>query len=274
LQRIFVKGHILLAMDADPTPTLAALAEANRLRIVGLLERAPRSVGEIAQELQLRQPQVTKHLQTLQRAGLVTLHPLGTRRIYALRREPLRALRAWLEPFERDEPDADVLERYQRAIEAETGAGAAAPRTLTFAREVAVAPAMVWEAWTSAEAVRRWWAPRHFAVADCTVDATPGGALRIVLAEGDGTRHVAEGRFVDLRRPRSLSFALAPLGADGRPLFDAVHDVRIGRRGEGAKLTMTVDVRDVRPEATPVLAGMEPGWSQTLDRLVETLEER
>jgi uncharacterized protein YndB with AHSA1/START domain/DNA-binding transcriptional ArsR family regulator len=261
-------------MDDDLPLTLAALAEPNRLRIVALLEGAPRSVGEIAQELELRQPQATKHLQTLQRAGLVTLHPLGTRRIYALRREPLRALRRWLEPFERAEPDEAVLARYQRAIEAETGAGTAAllPRTLTFAREIAAAPAMVWEAWTAADAVRRWWAPRHFTVADCTVDATPGGALRSVLAEGDGTRHVAEGRFVALRRPRSLSFALAPLDADGNPLFSAVHDVRIGRRGDGAKLTMSVDVRDVRPEAAPVLAGMEPGWSQTLDRLVEALQ--
>jgi uncharacterized protein YndB with AHSA1/START domain/DNA-binding transcriptional ArsR family regulator len=261
-------------MDDELVATFAALAEPNRVRMVALLERAPRSVGEIAQALELRQPQATKHLQTLQRAGLVTLHPLGTRRIYALRREPLRTLRRWLEPFERAEPDEAVLERYRRAIEVEAGdaMSAPAPRTLTFAREVAAAPALVWDAWTSADAVRHWWAPRHFAVADCTVDATPGGALRIVLAEGDGTRHVAEGRFMDLRRPRALSFALAPLGADGRPLFSAVHDVRIGRRGDGAKLTLSVDVRDARPEAAPALAGMEPGWSQTLDRLVETLE--
>src|SRR5207253_11503058 len=44
---------------------LAALAEPNRLRIVGLLGAAPRSVGEMAAALRLRQPQVTKHLQTL-----------------------------------------------------------------------------------------------------------------------------------------------------------------------------------------------------------------
>ena len=115
-----------------------------------------------------------------------------------------------------------------------------------------MAPALVWDAWTSADAVRRWWAPRHFAVADCTVDATPGGALRIVLAEGDGTRHVAEGRFMDVRRPRALSFALAPLDADGRPLFSAVHDVRIGRRGDGR------EADDVRRRARRA-AGGDPG---------------
>lgn len=260
-----------MGMDEDLPPVLAALAEPNRLRIVALLERAPRSVGEIAHALELRQPQATKHLQALQRAGLVTLHPLGTRRICALRREPLRALRAWLEPFDRDEPDEDVLARYARAIEAEgDGPG---PRTLTFTRDVDAAPAVVWDAWTSAAAIRRWWAPRHFTVADCEADPAPGGALRVVLAEGDGTRHVATGRYMALRRPRALSFALAPLDAEGQPLFDAVHDVRIGRRGDGARIAMTVEVRDVRPEAAPVLAGMEPGWTQTLERLAATLAE-
>jgi uncharacterized protein YndB with AHSA1/START domain/DNA-binding transcriptional ArsR family regulator len=251
----------------DLVATLAALAEPNRARIVALLERAPRSVGEIARALELRQPQATKHLQTLQRAGLVTLHPLGTRRIYALRREPLRELRAWLAPYERDEPDEDVLERYRRAIEVETGA----PRTMAFTREVAAPVAMVWDAWTTADAIRRWWAPRHFEVVDCEVQPAVDGALRIVLAEGDGTRHEATGRFVSVRRPRSLSFALAPTDADGRPLFSARHEVRIARRGEGARLTLSIDVRDARPEAAPALAGLEPGWSQTLDRLVALL---
>jgi DNA-binding transcriptional ArsR family regulator len=68
---------------------LAALAEPNRLRIVELLGEAPRPVGEIATALGLRQPQVTKHLQTLERAGLVRVHPLGQRRVYVLRRSPL-----------------------------------------------------------------------------------------------------------------------------------------------------------------------------------------
>lgn len=253
----------------DVPATLAALAEPNRLRIVELLHEAPRSVGEIAERLQLRQPQATKHLQALQRAGLVAAHPLGTRRIYALGRAPLRELRAWLEAYEAGTDDEDVLARYAEAIAADTGAA----RMLSFERALPARPAAVWDAWTTAAGVRAWWAPRHFAVADGTVvEARAGGALRIVMAEGDGTRHVAEGRFTALRRPRSLAFELAPLDGDGRPLFTAAHDVAIAPRGrDGATLTMAVRVTDVRPGAEPVLAGMEPGWAQTLDRLAETL---
>jgi uncharacterized protein YndB with AHSA1/START domain len=198
----------------------------------------------------------------------VTAHPLGTRRIYALDRGPLRGLRAYLEAHDSGTEDEDVLERYARAVATETGAA----RTLTFERALPARPEAVWTAWTTLDGVREWWAPRHFAVADGTVvQARKGGALRIVLAEGDGTRHVAEGRFTALRRPRALAFDLAPLDGDGRPLFTAVHDVRIEPRDDGATLTMAIRVDDARPGAAPALAGMEPGWRQTLDRLAEAL---
>src|SRR4051812_49414577 len=133
-----------VAMEEVPE-ILAALAEPNRRRIVELLDAAPRSVGEVADALALRQPQATKHLQALERAGLVTVHPLGRRRIYALRREPLRGLRSWLERFDGDHPSEDVLVRYQQAVAAEQRrSDAAAPRTLVFARDLPGTPAAAW----------------------------------------------------------------------------------------------------------------------------------
>ena len=70
----------------------SALGDAARWRIVELLAQRPRSVGELADRTGLRQPQTTKHLQTLARAGLVTVYPLGQRRVYALETTALEAL--------------------------------------------------------------------------------------------------------------------------------------------------------------------------------------
>ena len=64
---------------------LAALADPARWRLVTLLAERPRSVGVLAQLAGARQPQTTKHLQTLERAGLVTSERTGQRRIYVLR---------------------------------------------------------------------------------------------------------------------------------------------------------------------------------------------
>lgn len=256
---------------------LAALAEPNRLRIIELLGEAPRPVGEIATTLGVRQPQVTKHLQTLERAGLVEVHPLGRRRIYALRRERLRELHDWLSGFAADHPSENVLVVYRAAIEAEQALSEQerrAPRTFPFERELPAPPPRVWRAWTSAAAVRRWWSPEHFEVADCELDASPGGRLRIVLIEGDGTRHEAAGRFLALSRPRSLSFELAPLDPSGEPLFRAVHEVRLAQRGKQTRLALTIQVSDVQAQAAPAVAGIALGWEQTLDKLETQLQRR
>lgn len=78
---------------------LGALAEPNRLHIVELLRNGPRSVGEIAERLRLRQPQVSKHLRVLSDAGFVEVHPVAQQRIYQLRPQPFHELDAWLESY-------------------------------------------------------------------------------------------------------------------------------------------------------------------------------
>jgi DNA-binding transcriptional ArsR family regulator len=85
--------------------TLSALAEPNRLRIVELLRDRPRPVGEIAERLRLRQPQVSKHLRVLSDAGLVDVRPVAQQRIYQLRSEPFNELDTWLEKFRRSMSD-------------------------------------------------------------------------------------------------------------------------------------------------------------------------
>ncbi len=99
-----------------------ALGDAARWRIVELLAARPRSVGELAELTGSRQPQTTKHLQTLTRAGLVTVYPLGQRRVYALETMPLASLvdrlRDVIATAEAHEGDRDVIARYRAAIEA------------------------------------------------------------------------------------------------------------------------------------------------------------
>ncbi|TVX92400.1 ArsR/SmtB family transcription factor [Paenibacillus agilis] len=81
--------------------TFSALAEPNRLRIVELLAHGPLTVGEIAERLNLRQPQASKHLRVLLEARLVSVHADANRRNYALQMEPLQEMDAWLNNYRR-----------------------------------------------------------------------------------------------------------------------------------------------------------------------------
>ncbi len=85
-------------MDA----TLTALAEPNRKRIVELLrDNGAQPVGEIVVTLELRQPQVSKHLRILNEAGLVEVHPVAQQRFYSLRPQAFQELASWVESYRR-----------------------------------------------------------------------------------------------------------------------------------------------------------------------------
>ncbi len=76
-------------MPAAPLPIdpFAALGDAHRRAIVELLASGDRSVQEIADELPISRPAVSRHLRLLKEAGLVTDQAMGTRRLYRLHDE-------------------------------------------------------------------------------------------------------------------------------------------------------------------------------------------
>jgi uncharacterized protein YndB with AHSA1/START domain/DNA-binding MarR family transcriptional regulator len=250
-------------MDAE---TLLTLGEPNRLRIVELLHAAPRSVGEVALELGLRQPQATKHLQALERAGLAVAHALGRRKIYALVRERFAALSDELGELAREHPSEAVLTEYAEAIAREAARGTS-DRVFRFSRWVGAEPEVVWRAWTTRSRIRRWWAPTHFRVTDCEVEARAGGVLRIALGEPDGTVHQSRGGFLAVHRPHQLTFELSPLDARGKPLFRTRHDLHLVESGGGTALDLVLVVDEVTSGAAPALGGIGPGWRQLLDNL-------
>ena len=64
--------HVLPAYGAGGVETFRALASEPRLAILALLAESPRNVAEIGASIGLAQPTVTKHVQILERAGLLT----------------------------------------------------------------------------------------------------------------------------------------------------------------------------------------------------------
>lgn len=70
-----------------------ALANENRLKMVGILAGRECSVGELASTLQLEEPTVSHHLSKLKRAGLVTMRRVGNDHLHRLDLNTLEHLR-------------------------------------------------------------------------------------------------------------------------------------------------------------------------------------
>lgn len=83
----------------DSEPKWAASADPTRRAILTALREGPRPVGEIAAGLPITQSAVSQHLRVLREAGLVSVTPQGTRRLYQIDLDGLGELRAWFDRF-------------------------------------------------------------------------------------------------------------------------------------------------------------------------------
>ncbi|MFH8662964.1 metalloregulator ArsR/SmtB family transcription factor [Streptomyces afghaniensis] len=264
---------------------LAALADPARWRLVNLLAERPRPVGVLAQLAEARQPQTTKHLQTLERAGVVTSQRAGQRRIYALRPGPLRDLATALghiaDTAERASGPHATHDRYERSLHAERFAakesGWADGRSFTFHRSLTGRPEWVWRHLTEDVLLAHWWTPEDLRVSELVFEARPGG--RIVqeyrdAEDSDGSHPIAgraEGVVDDVRPGERLAYRLSSLLPDGRPAFTAHVDMGLGPTDTGTDLDVHWRITDSTIDSADFIAGIEIGFGQSLDKLAAIL---
>jgi biotin operon repressor len=108
-------------MSEELVAFFKALADANRLKIVGLLARQPYSVEQLAALLNLRPSTVSHHLSKLSDVGLVSAKADSYYNVYQLEEEALRKTRllfsqqdlaAVVEDVDLDAYDRKVVEDY------------------------------------------------------------------------------------------------------------------------------------------------------------------
>lgn len=85
-----------MAAAAPKGDPFEALGDEHRRAIVRLLGDGERSVQELANELPISRPAVSRHLRLLKDAGLVADEARGARRVYQLREAGLEAMRQYL----------------------------------------------------------------------------------------------------------------------------------------------------------------------------------
>src|SRR5471030_973354 len=86
-----------MAVAQEANGPFEALGDSNRREILRLLGLGEKSVQEIAGELPISRPAVSRHLKLLTGAGLVTSERRGTRQVYQLQEEGVQAVQDYLE---------------------------------------------------------------------------------------------------------------------------------------------------------------------------------
>jgi DNA-binding transcriptional ArsR family regulator len=95
--------------------TYASLSHPVRREMVEILSVTPQRVTDVAAPFDISLAAASKHIQMLERAGLVERRISGRDHLLSLRAEPLEAAAGWIDPYRRFwESKLDRLEEHFR----------------------------------------------------------------------------------------------------------------------------------------------------------------
>jgi uncharacterized protein YndB with AHSA1/START domain len=131
------------------------------------------------------------------------------------------------------------------------------------------APAsLVFDAWTTPELVRRWWAGDRGEVTEAQIDLRVGGRWRWVMVANGGFEVAFNGEYLEIDRPnRLVKTEVFELGPDAEGLSTAVFEESDGVTT--MRLLARYPSQEVRDAA--IASGMEAGLQTSLDLLEDLL---
>ena len=131
--------------------------------------------------------------------------------------------------------------------------------------------ALVWQAWTDPTMMAQWFGPRGFAIPLCELEVRVGGSLRIVMRGPDGNEYPMKGVFREVVAPERLVFGNIAIDQDGNHLLEGETIVTFAEQAGKTTLTLKTHAVGRVPIAKQMLAGMEAGWTQSIDKLEKRL---
>jgi len=126
---------------------------------------------------------------------------------------------------------------------------------------------LVWQAWTDPVMLAQWFGPRGFTASVPELNVRVGGALRIVMHGPDGNDYPMKGVFREVVAPERLVFSNIAIDKDGNHLLEGETTVTLTESGGKTTLTLQTYAVGLVPYARSMLAGMEAGWTQSIDKL-------
>ena len=131
--------------------------------------------------------------------------------------------------------------------------------------------ARVFDAWTDAARLAAWWGPHEFTNPRCEIEPRPGGVIRIDMRAPDGVIYPMAGAFTEVTAPARLAFTSAALDSSGRPVLETITTVTFTEEDGRTAQVVAARVANATAAAAPYLAGMQAGWTESLERLASHL---
>ena len=139
---------------------------------------------------------------------------------------------------------------------------------------------LVWKAWTDPEHMMRWWGPRGFTSPACEIDLRVGGTWLNCMRGPDGKDYWATGTYREIV-PLERIVTTDSFADEKGNIVPASH---YGMGELPLELLITVTFEDVEGKTKMTLRhegfpagehrdGANQGWSESFDKLEESLQE-
>lgn len=142
-------------------------------------------------------------------------------------------------------------------------------REIVVERTLQASPERIFEAYTDAKLVPRWWAPPGSSLRVEQMEVRPGGKYRYVQRTPGGQELVFVGSYIEVKPPTRLVYTFEVEG-QGNPVTTTVD-----LHGEGRSTRVTLINLCVSKEVREVMAkyGAEAGAKAALQQLAKLLEQ-
>jgi uncharacterized protein YndB with AHSA1/START domain len=142
------------------------------------------------------------------------------------------------------------------------------PQPLKVSRVFHARRETVFKAWSSADHVKRWFAPAPCSVPEARVEMRVGGPFEICMLLPSGEKHWVRGTFVEVTPVSRLVIDMRVTDEAGAPLFTAFTEVDFADAVGGTRMDVVQSYKVSNPAvAARMMAGAEAGWRGALDQL-------
>jgi uncharacterized protein YndB with AHSA1/START domain len=154
-------------------------------------------------------------------------------------------------------------------------------KEVTFERTYDAPVEKVWQAWTDAEQLKKWWGPDNVTIPECEIDLRVGGRLYIVMEATEamgqfkGTRWPMEGKFTAVEPNSKISYDAKAWteGDEQGTTLDQTQEISFAEEDGKTKMNLKVILHKVGPKAGMAVEGMKWGFGQQFDKLNKFLAE-
>jgi uncharacterized protein YndB with AHSA1/START domain len=146
--------------------------------------------------------------------------------------------------------------------------------TVTVVREFAAAPGAVWAAWTTAELLDQWWAPKPFKARTKELDLKPGGRWMYAMVGPDGSEQWCRAIYSEVVPEQRFAHDDAFCDAEGNVTdeFPGSNWTVVFSEGTGTTIvTITIRHKSVQDLQQILKMGFKEGFSMGLGNLDELL---